>query len=84
MRHIAVSLDVDWELDDVDWQPEDVEIRKAATLVLFAQMTVLLNPYTSVYLYWSNMGHAGIAGAIGDKGARFHTENGYFGPFQRL
>ncbi|OAA37085.1 hypothetical protein BBO_07784 [Beauveria brongniartii RCEF 3172] len=76
MRHIAVWLDRDWE---------QIDRRKIEIIDLFAAITRILHSDTVFYLYWGDMGHAGIAEATGDKNARFYTENGgHFGHLRRL
>ncbi|KAF1738714.1 hypothetical protein CRV24_000642 [Beauveria bassiana] len=75
MRHITVLLDRDWER---------VDRRSIATLDFFAAITASLRPDIIFYLCWRDIGHVGINEVVGDKNARFYTENGYFEPLKRL
>ncbi|KAM3501621.1 hypothetical protein MY10362_005403 [Beauveria mimosiformis] len=75
LRHIAVWLDRDWER---------IDRRKIEIINLFAAITRILHFDTIFYLYWGDMSHAGISEVTGDRNARFHTKNGYFGPLMRL
>ncbi|KAM0666448.1 hypothetical protein ACQRIT_005218 [Beauveria bassiana] len=75
MRHITVLLDRDWER---------VDRRSIATIDFFAAITASLRPDIIFYLCWRDIGHVGNNQAVGDKNARFYTENGYFEPLKRL
>ncbi|KAM3511037.1 hypothetical protein MY11210_005314 [Beauveria gryllotalpidicola] len=78
IRRIAVALDPDWGRDDVDAKPETARMRRIQTMNRIFAISAGLHYNTIVYLYRSDMGHAGIAEAIWDENARFYTEDGYY------